>query len=169
MNTRPTSNSLYIFQTYYLEEKTKVLAPTDKELDKHFELDQKEFPFPWGQDYWLQLKAKRERTYLLSAYEKKVLVGFILLGLDIFDLKAHLYKILVKKDKRGAGLGKNLLERVICQLRDKDYQSLFLEVSFENQVAQRLYLKAGFQVMRRVAKYYSNGDDALTMEYLIES
>ena len=53
-------------------------------------------------------------------------------------------ELFVARDRRGGGVGSRALQRVIDQARSMDVVVMFLEVTRSNDVARRVYAKAGF-------------------------
>ncbi|MCW5966850.1 MAG: GNAT family N-acetyltransferase, partial [Bryobacterales bacterium] len=64
---------------------------------------------------------------------------------------------------RGQGLGRKLLQRVIARIARAGVGKVFLMVRADNQVAINLYRSMGFRRLRRVAAYYTDGQDAIRM------
>ena len=57
---------------------------------------------------------------------------------------AELVKLYIKKDQRGKGIGKLLIENTIEHLKNKNYKKLYLESMPELSQAIHLYEKFGF-------------------------
>jgi ribosomal-protein-alanine N-acetyltransferase len=65
---------------------------------------------------------------------------------------------------RGHGVGELLLNTLIDHAYELQAQTITLEVRVSNTVAQKLYLKYGFQPAGTRPRYYTdNGEDALIM------
>lgn len=86
--------------------------------------------------------------------------GGLLLAVD----DAHVTTIAVDPQHRGFGVGELLLNGLIDAAYDLRAKMITLEVRVSNSVAQRLYLKYGFQPAGTRPRYYTdNGEDALIM------
>lgn len=104
--------------------------------------------------------------------------GFVRLGLDTrraigFGLcrvvrdDSELLSIGTRPEHRHQGIGAALLDEAIARCRARGAQRMFLEVAVDNEVAQRLYGRAGFVAVGKREAYYKRADGgtiaALTM------
>lgn len=137
--------------------KLVVGPPTDEVMA----LDQAEFPHPWTKQQWQELD--QTSCKLFSWIENDKLLGFALFGTPPFDDVAHLFKILILKEKRGSGASSEFWSNIKKELRDQGFKSVYLEVESSNARAFHFYQKSGFSLLRTNKAYYSNGDDALIM------
>ena len=90
------------------------------------------------------------------------MVGFIFVIVNE-DGSAHLTTIGVAPEHRRRGLAMDLLSHVEEALRIRNVRTVVLEVRVSNTSAQSLYRDAGYTVVQRLAKYYSNGEDCFLM------
>lgn len=90
------------------------------------------------------------------------IIGYGGVWLTVDD--AHITTIAVDPRFRGYGVGELLLNGLIDAAYDLEAKMLTLEVRVSNTVAQRLYVKYGFQPGGTRRRYYTdNGEDALIM------
>jgi len=75
----------------------------------------------------------------------------------------HVKDLAVHPDRRGEGVGSTLLDRSLAVLRGESAQSVKLEVRVGNESARSLYDAFEFEPLRRVPRYYDDGEDALIM------
>jgi ribosomal-protein-alanine N-acetyltransferase len=75
----------------------------------------------------------------------------------------HVKDIAVHPDRRGEGLGSQLLGRALGVLDAEGVDSVKLEVRESNDRAMALYRDFGFSHRRTIPRYYDNGEDALVM------
>ena len=73
------------------------------------------------------------------------MVGFLMYGSAWEDGQVWLFRFMIDKKYQGQGLGKQALERVLRKLRDEGYPEVNIGWDPENEVAERLYLNAGFE------------------------
>ncbi len=83
---------------------------------------------------------------------------------------AHLTTIGVAPEHRRRGLAAELLRHVESSLRKRSVGTLMLEVRVGNRSAQELYRRAGYTIVQRINRYYSDGEDCfLMMRALLDS
>jgi len=131
---------------------------TPADLETLERLEHASFPDPWASET-LQ-NALRDPAYLVLLSDE---AGF-LLGWHVGE-EAELARLGVLANERGRGLG---LALVLQALRDwgmRGVSSVFLEVRASNDVAVRLYERAGFSTIGRRANYYANGEEARVMKF----
>ena len=68
--------------------------------------------------------------------------------------EAHLLNICVEPGWQGHGLGRRLLRRMLRIARERDADTMFLEVRVSNKAAQGLYEAEGFAEVGRRRDYY---------------
>lgn len=69
------------------------------------------------------------------------------------EKRAQLRWFILHPSYRGIGLGKSLLNEAIKYSKEKGYQEVFLETTSDQQIAIKMYEKAGFT---KVSEYESN-------------
>ena len=109
----------------------------------------------------LKQELENENTIYIIAKDKDEVVGFA--GISICLDEATLNNIVVKKTRRGHGLGGELLESLIDICYDRNLKSFTLEVNTKNEPAIHLYEKFGFKNLGIRKKYYNNTQDAYIM------
>lgn len=81
----------------------------------------------------------------MGIYRGGTMVGFLMYGNAWQDGTVWLFRIMVDRRYQGQGLGKEALERVIRRMRDEGYTEVNIGWDPENEVAERLYLRFGFE------------------------
>jgi len=82
---------------------------------------------------------------------KNNLYGYFILMHSGDDFE--LIRLTVKKCYHHQGYGQQMLKYILTHF---SYQQIFLEVNEHNLVAQQLYLKHGFKIIRTIAQYYGS-------------
>jgi len=75
--------------------------------------------------------------------------------------QARVLMLAVDRRYRGAGLGTLLTQEFFRECGKKGVRQVSLEVRASNIGAQRFYQRLGFFTVRRVSKYYSDGEDGI--------
>jgi ribosomal-protein-alanine N-acetyltransferase len=111
--------------------------------------------------FWSELAEPETRFYLV-ARDGAEIVGYA--GLCAYPEESFVQTIAVKRDRQGAGIGTRLLTALIDEARRRDEPMVGLEVRADNQVAQRMYQRFGFdQVGIRKGYYQPSDTDAVLM------
>lgn len=90
------------------------------------------------------------------------IVGFIIVMVKENN-SGHLTTIGVAPEHRRRGIAERLLYHAEAALIKRDVGTIMLEVRVSNTDAQSLYRRCGFNVVQRIARYYSNGEDCYLM------
>lgn len=126
-------------------------------------MDQNEFPHPWSETAWMDWLLSTNEIFFLLLFENKGLCGFILANLSGADSFAHLLKIVVTKDKKRQGYGKELLFRLEEKMKKGSIKTLFLEVEENNAGAVAFYRQRGFKEIHYKKSFYASGANAFIM------
>jgi ribosomal-protein-alanine N-acetyltransferase len=76
----------------------------------------------------------------------------------------HIVTIDVLSAARKQGLGSALLETAETRMQSAGCRAIYLETAVDNAAAIAFYKRHGYDVIRTVPRYYSNGVDALVLE-----
>jgi ribosomal protein S18 acetylase RimI-like enzyme len=90
------------------------------------------------------------------------LAGFVLL-MNNPDGAAHITTVGVAPEHRRRGVARQLIEEIEQLLRIKAVSTVVLEVRVSNLAAQDLYSQAGYSIVKRMVRYYHNGEDGFLM------
>lgn len=130
-------------------------------------------------DYWNYNTLKDELTCENSIYivakkcannnssdqlSKDIIVGFA--GIKIIIDEAELMNIVVNKAFRHSGIGTLLLNKLLEICKEKNLDSIFLEVNEKNLNAQKLYKNFDFETIS-IRKNYYNSDNGIVMKKVL--
>lgn len=79
------------------------------------------------------------------------------------DGTAHLTTIGVAPEHRRRGVARMMLEHLETALRGKGVSTIVLEVRVRNTPAQMLYERYGYSAVKRIPRYYTDGEDCFMM------
>ena len=107
---------------------------------------------------------------ILSSFDSKNLFYFVLFlddeivgfleGSIVLD-EAELFEIAIKKDYQGKKLSLKLMDYFLSYCKEKNVETVFLEVNIVNTKAINLYEKYGFEKYSIRKKYYGDNDAVL--------
>lgn len=121
---------------------------------------QTEFDEFWNVNILLAELKNENSAYFVAKIEHEI-VGFAGVWNDTFDF--HITNIVTKKNYRTQGIGSKLLETLIAFAKDKQTNSLTLEVKETNTQAICLYEKYNFKKIGIRKNYYSQNENAIVM------
>ena len=125
-----------------------------QDFDALYAIEQAAHAVPWSLG---ALKNNQGERYLnLKIVEGHQIYGFAICQ-TVLD-EATLFNIAIDPQKQGLGLGRQLLNELITQLRQKDILTLWLEVRESNKKAQALYDSLGFNQVDIRKNYYPTPD-----------
>ena len=127
-------------------------------------LETQVFDQPWSVSVFEEFLG--EPAFLLAELDSE-LVGYVVAdwmpnaGRDF----GHIKDLAVHPDARRSGLGRLLLRQAVSRLLIEGVSRIKLEVRAGNTAAQRLYTQEGFEAVRQIPRYYSDGETALILVY----
>ncbi|HLV04629.1 ribosomal protein S18-alanine N-acetyltransferase [uncultured Georgenia sp.] len=131
----------------------------EEDLDRVLELEAELFgSTAWPRSVYLTELALPHRYYV-AAEQDGLVVGYA--GIALAE-DAEVMTIGVATEHTGRGIGTQLLADLLERAREARSRRVFLEVRASNEVAQRLYRRAGFQPVGTRPGYYGD-EDALVM------
>lgn len=132
----------------------------DEAWEKVISWDLEYFSKPWKRESWESLHEEHHQLFIYKNNHEPV--AFALFKLVKGDDTAHLLKIFILPDFRGGALSLNFWQSLTEYYKNR-CEKIYLEVESDNVRAVRFYQKHGFQHLRTIKAYYSNGSDALIM------
>jgi len=133
------------------------------DLKKVLEIEKKSFPVPWTYElFFSELTQNRHARYFVMEKNNEV-IGY--LGLWHKGTSFHITNIAIAEKFRRRGYGKHFLKFVERIAAIHKIKKISLEVGISNYVAQNIYRKYGYRVVRSLRNYYQEEkEDALVME-----
>ena len=134
----------------------------EKDIDKVLAIEEESNPVPWTIKNFKDCIEKG--YYSLVLKENNKVIGFAILSVSTEE--SHLLNIGLTSLKRGRGLGRELLEKMIMAADVMGSKKIFLEVRISNVIAIDLYKGSGFKEVGLRKKYYrlkEGREDAILM------
>lgn len=130
------------------------IRPLAKEdLDRICELEEAAFSMPWKKKDFEELIESENSQYLVILADGCV-AGTAGYTDTLGD--AYINNVVIDESKRGAGLGKKLLEALIEEGLSKGIKNYTLEVRTGNTAAVRLYESLGFECAGVRKRFYEH-------------
>ena len=134
----------------------------EQDIDIALDIERESNPFPWTAKNFKDCIEKG--YYSLVLKEGMKVIGFAILSVSTEE--SHLLNIGLTASKRGQGLGKELLEKIIMAAEVMGSKKIFLEVRISNVIAIDLYKTSGFKEIGLRKNYYrtkEGREDAILM------
>ena len=134
----------------------------EKDIDRVVAIEEESNPVPWTIKNFKDCIEKG--YYSLVLKENNKVIGFAILSVSTEE--SHLLNIGLTSLKRGRGLGRELLEKIIMAAEVMGSKKIFLEVRISNVIAIDLYKASGFKEVGLRKKYYrlkEGREDAILM------
>jgi len=125
-------------------------------------MEEASYDFPWSVGVFADCLTAGHACWVLCV--DAVIVGYGILSMGAGE--AHVLNICIDPGRRGQGLGRHLLGRLLDIARWNGAERVFLEVRPSNPMAKSLYDSVGFQQVGKRPRYYpaKNGrEDAIVM------
>lgn len=125
------------------------------------EIEKESFANPWSQAAF-EAELENGAARYIVALEYGEVAGYAGYW-HILD-EAHVTNVAVRKDKRGLGYGRSIMESLLELAVAEGIVHMTLEVRVSNAVARALYSSMGFRELGLRRGYYEdNGEDAVIM------
>ena len=125
------------------------------------ELEKRCFTAPWSENS-IRHELTNPISLWLVAVEDGKLLGYV--GSQSVMGEADMMNVAVDPESRRRGIGRGLVEDLVQALKDRQVNSLTLEVRASNEPAKALYEQLGFlQIGRRLNYYRNPKEDALIL------
>ena len=142
---------------------TDIRSMEKDDLKKVLEIEKKSFPVPWTYDLFFSELTRNiyAKYFVLEKYNE--VIGY--LGLWHKGTSFHITNIAIAEKMRRKGYGKKFLKFIEKIAVTYKVKKISLEVRRSNCIAQDMYRKYGFKVIRFLRNYYQEEkEDALVME-----
>ena len=124
------------------------------------------FTTPWQADTFLNLIGRPGSELWVMEHPVAGILAYAVLWC-VLD-QAELANIAVRSEYRGQGYASRLLERVLQVARDREVETIYLEVRASNTQALELYDRFGFSQVGVRKNYYDRPkEDALVMRLVL--
>lgn len=126
------------------------------------EIELRAYPFPWTDTIMSDCLRVGYCCWVMEMEQQ--IIGYSIVSVAVEE--CHILNLCVDPEFRGAGLGKQLLEKVLLIAAEHHARVAFLEVRPSNRSAVALYENAGFNEVGLRSNYYpaeKGREDALIL------
>ncbi len=140
----------------------------EKDIDSVCELELRSFSMPWHRESFEDMLNNTCALFLVAEDDEGVICGYA--GVLAVCGEGEICNIAVRDDRRGQGIGEQIVRKMIKIGRSEYGISDFtLEVRVSNQVARNLYEKLGFVFEGNRPKFYENPTEDAAIYWLRNS
>jgi ribosomal-protein-alanine N-acetyltransferase len=134
-----------------------------RDMPEVLQAEQESFEFAWTEEDFLRCLRQRNCIGMVAEQGEKV-VGFMIY--ELHKAKLHILNFAVGPACRRAGVGAQMVAKLISKLSSHRRTRITLEVRETNLPAQLFFRAQGFKAMRVLRAYYEDsGEDAFQMQY----
>jgi ribosomal-protein-alanine N-acetyltransferase len=134
-----------------------------RDMPEVLEIEQASFEYAWTEEDLL-LCLRKSNCIGMVAEQGETVVGFMVYGLH--KPRLNILNFAVDPRYRRAGVGSQMVARLVGKLSEHGRTSITLEIRDSNLPAQLFFKDRGFRAVDILRRYYDDsGDDAYVMEY----
>jgi len=142
-----------------------------EDFDTIWVIDQECFPSGIAYSrFELKMFLRRRGAFGLVAESLEppaIILGFVVA--ESGRRAGHIITIDVREETRRSQVGSSLLSAAERRLRSSNCHNIALETAVDNVGALAFYKRHGYDVIKTIPRYYSNGVDALQLEKNLRS
>jgi ribosomal-protein-alanine N-acetyltransferase len=125
------------------------------------------FADPWGSREFTSALEAPQTIFLVAEDDEGVVAGYAI-ALAVMD-EAEILNLAVRPELRGRGIGGELLDAAVAEVKSRGAEQIYLEVRESNDAARKLYAARGFGEITRRTKYYRHPvEDALVLRLAMQ-
>jgi ribosomal-protein-alanine N-acetyltransferase len=134
-----------------------------EDANRAFQIEKASFMDPWPLTAFHEVNVDQGVTKGFACHSQTgKLLGYLIFY-DVVD-ECHILNVAVDPKERKKGIATALLNRLEEEMALRKVATIFLEVRSQNEKAQTLYRRFGYQMIGKRKEYYQNDhDDALVL------
>src|SRR5215472_4764655 len=134
-----------------------------RDMPEVLQTEQESFEYSWNEEDFLRCLRQRNCIGMVAEQGEKV-VGFMIY--ELHKAKLHILNFAVHPQFRRAGIGAQMVAKLISKLSSHRRTRITLEVRETNLPAQLFFRSQGFRAVRVLRNFYEDsGEDAFLMQY----
>jgi ribosomal-protein-alanine N-acetyltransferase len=134
-----------------------------RDMEEVLHMEQESFEFPWAEEDFVRCLRQRNCIGMVAEQGERV-VGFMIY--ELHKTRLHILNFAVAGDVRRAGVGTQMIDKLINKLSSQRRTRITLEVRETNLAAQLFFRENGFRAVSVLRDFYDDStEDAYLMEY----
>ena len=134
-----------------------------RDMPEVLQTEQDSFEYSWTEEDFLRCLRQRNCIGMVAEQGEKV-VGFMIY--ELHKAKLHILNFAVHPHSRRAGVGAQMVAKLISKLSSHRRTRITLEVRETNLAAQLFFKAQEFKAVRVLRSFYEDsGEDAFLMQY----
>jgi ribosomal-protein-alanine N-acetyltransferase len=153
-----------------MEERFSVRPARLSDMDRILTIERAGFGrWAWDRNLFAEYLADCGELFLVAESGEKV-IGYCIVCITrrLMGSRAHLESIAVAPAMRGKGASDALMRAVLRRVKRRGIGRMDLMVKVTNERARGFYERYGFRKIRRVLRYYEDGEDGLLFRLELE-
>jgi len=151
---------VFAMSTMSLPQALSFRALVESDLSQLWAIESAVYTEPWSKDL-LRDSLAAPMTHAVGLSISDQICGYSIYQIVLDE--GHLLNLAVDPAHQRRGLGGQILDHSIHQVRARGVKRFFLEVRPANEAANKLYESRGFRGLFLREKYYASGEHALVM------
>jgi ribosomal-protein-alanine N-acetyltransferase len=137
-----------------------------RDMPEVLDIEQQSFEFAWTEEDFLCCLRQRNCIGMVAEHQERI-VGFMIY--ELLKSQLHVLNFAVAPWSRRAGVGGQMVDKLIHKLTQQRRDEIRLEVRETNLAAQLFFRGHGFQATNVLRNYYEDtAEDAYVMKYLLD-
>jgi ribosomal-protein-alanine N-acetyltransferase len=130
-------------------------------------IENEAFDNPWSHDDFIRCLQNRNCIGMVAEHDGRV-VGYMIY--ELHQNRLHILNFAVSQGSRRAGIGRQMLEKLMGKLHPERRSRIMLEVRETNLAAQLFFRRFGFRAIRVLRNFYDDSpEDAYQMQLQCEA
>lgn len=122
-----------------------------EDMQSVIRIERTSFSLPWSENSFLS-EIHKTRSLSKVAVDGEEVIGYVCT--EFIGDEGHLLNLAVSPDRRGEGVAKALVGKILEELKVRDCRFLYLEVRDSNEAAKKLYQGFSFRIVGKRKEYY---------------
>jgi ribosomal-protein-alanine N-acetyltransferase len=138
-----------------------------RDMPEVLRIEENSFEFPWSEEDFIRCLRQRNCIGMVAEHDESI-VGFMIY--ELHKNRLHILNFAVHDNFRRAGVGEQMLGKLITKLSHQRRSRIMLEVRETNLDAQLFFRQMGFRAMSVLRDFYDDTvEDAYLMQYSHEA